>query len=140
MRTFSALTLEHRPIVVSDAASVTDACNQMRDRRAGAVLVVGREDGRLVGIFTGRDAVCRVLAQRRDPSTTSLAAVMTRNPVTISPGRTATEALSLMSAGGFRHVPLVKNGKILGVVSRGDFKGVEYSRHEDERDLWEHMR
>jgi hypothetical protein len=42
--------------------------------------------------------------------------------------------------GGFRHVPLVKGGKILGVVSRGDFKGLEFSGHEDERDLWEHLR
>ena len=64
MRTFSAVTLEHRPIIVSDNTSVTEACNQMRDRRAGAALVVTRESGRLVGIFTGRDAVCRVLAQR----------------------------------------------------------------------------
>jgi CBS domain-containing protein len=140
MRTFSALTLEHRPIVVSDAASVTDACNQMRDRRAGAVLVVGREDGRLVGIFTGRDAVCRVLAQRRDPSTTSLAAVMTRNPVTISPGRTATEALSLMSAGGFRHVPLVKKGRVLGVASCDDFHRAEPCPDEEDCEPWALMR
>ena len=49
----------------------------MRDCRAGSVLVTGKGD-QLVGIFTGRDAVCRVLAQRRDPSTTRLAEVMTR--------------------------------------------------------------
>ena len=42
--------------------------------------------------------------------------------------------------GGFRHIPLIRTGEILGVVSRGDFKGAEFNRHEDERDLWEHMR
>ena len=138
MRTFSALTLEHRPIVMNDTASVAEACDLMRDRGAGAVLVVKGEDGRLVGIFTGRDAVCRVLAQRRDPSTTALAAVMTPNPVTMSPDQTSTDALTLMSAGGFRHVPLVKKGRVLGVVSRGDFHGA--GQRPDEEDHWAQMR
>lgn len=140
MRKFSAVTLEHCPVIVNDTASVTDACNQMRDRRAGAALVVTRETSRLVGIFTDRDAVCRVLAQRRDPSTTCLAEVMTPNPVTMSPDQTATEALGLMSAGGFRHVPLVKKGRIFGVVSRGDFRGAEQSQYEEELDPWEQVR
>lgn len=140
MRKLSAVTLEHRPVIVNDAASVTEACDQMRDRRAGAVLVVRRETGRLAGIFTGRDAVCRVVARRRDPSTTCVAEVMTPNPVTMSPDQTATEAMRLMSAGGFRHVPLVRKDKILGLVSRGDFHGVEQSQHEEERDPWEQMR
>lgn len=140
MRKLSAVTLEHRPIIVNDSASVTEACDQMRDRRAGAVLVVTPQTGRLVGIFTGRDAVCRVLAQRRDPSCTCLAEVMTPNPVTMSPDQTAAEALRLMSAGGFRHVPLVKKGRILGVISRGDFHGVGQNQDEEERDPWMDVR
>jgi CBS domain-containing protein len=111
----------------------------MRNTQAGSVLVTG-DTGRLVGIFTGRDAVCRVLAESRDAASTRLDQVMTRNPITLSPDQTAIDALRLMWDGGFRHVPLVKGGKVLGVVSRGDFKGLEFSRHEDERDLWEHMR
>jgi len=139
MRKFSVATLEHRPITMNEAASVTEACDRMRDCRAGSVLVTGKAD-RLVGIFTGRDAVCRVLAQRRDPSTTRLAEVMTRNPATMSPDGTAFDALRLMSDGGFRHVPLVKNGRVLGLVSRGDFKGLEQELDDRECDLWEHMR
>jgi len=81
-----------------------------------------------------------VLAEGLDAVTTRLAEVMTPNPTTLSPEQTAIDALRLMWDAGFRHVPLVRNGKILGVVSRGDFKGFEYTRHEDERDLWEHMR
>jgi hypothetical protein len=49
-------------------------------------------------------------------------------------------ALRLMWDGGFRHVPSIRTGQIPGVVSRGDFEGVELGRHEDERDLWERMR
>ena len=139
MRKFSVVTLEHRPITMNEVASVTEACNKMRDCRAGSVLVTKGAD-RPVGIFTGRDAVCRVLAQRRDPSTTRLAEVMIPNPTTMSPDQTAIDALRLMSDGGFRHVPLVKNGRTLGVVSRGDFRGLEQNLDDEERDLWEHMR
>jgi len=139
MRKFSSVTFEHRPVAMNEASSVTEACDRMRDCQAGAVLVTG-DVGRLVGIFTGRDAVCRVLAQRRDPSTTRLSEVMTPNPTTMSPDQTAFDALRLMSDGGFRHVPLVKNGRILGVASRGDFKGLEQSPDDEECDPWGHLR
>jgi CBS domain-containing protein len=138
MRKFSVVTLEHRPITMNETASVTEACDQMRSCRAGSVLVTGKAD-RLVGIFTGRDAVCRVLAQRRSPFATRLADVMTPNPITMSPDQTALDALRLMSKGGFRHVPLVKNGRILGIVSRGDFSGLEQNADDQECDLWQHM-
>jgi CBS domain-containing protein len=124
---------------MNEMASVTEACDQMRDCRAGSVLVTGKGD-QLVGIFTGRDAVCRVLAQRRDPSTTRLAEVMTPDPAMMSPDCSAFDALRIMSDGGFRHVPLVKNGRILGLLSRGDFKGLEQALDERECDLWEHLR
>lgn len=139
MRTLSDIVLEQRPLVMPDSATVDQACARMRDRSAGSVLVTDGK-GRLVGIFTGRDAVCRVLAVCRDAATTRLGDVMTANPATMSPDQTAIDGLRLMWDGGFRHVPLVKDGRILGVVSRGDFKGLEHSRHETERDLWEHMR
>jgi CBS domain-containing protein len=139
MRKLSDVILEQRPLVMNEAASVMAACERMRDSRAGSVLVTG-DSGRLVGIFTGRDAVCRVLAEGRDAATTRLGEVMTKKPMAMSPDQTAIDALRLMWDGGFRHVPLIKTGQILGVVSRGDFKGAEFGRHEDERDLWEHMR
>jgi len=138
MRKFSVVTLQHHPITMNEGASVTEACDQMRARGPGSVLVTG-EAGQLVGIFTGRDAVCRVLAQRLDPSRTRLAEVMTRDPQTILPDQTAFEVLHLMAEGGFRHMPMLKNGKIVGLVSRGDFKGVELSPDHEECDLWEHL-
>jgi CBS domain-containing protein len=65
---------------------------------------------------------------------------MTNDPTTMSPDKSAIDALRLMWDGGFRHVPVVKGGRLAGVVSRGDFKGCEHDRLDEERGLWEHMR
>jgi CBS domain-containing protein len=139
MRKLGHVTLERCPITMKQAASVTEACDRMRVGRAGSVLVID-DVGALVGIFTGRDAVCRVLAQRRDVATTSLAEAMTPNPTTMSPDQTTFDALRLMSDGGFRHLPLVKNHRIVGLLSRGAFQGLQQPDDEEERDLWEHLR
>jgi CBS domain-containing protein len=139
MRTLSDVSFEHDPLVLPSHTPVAEACRCMSDRRVGSVAVVDEKD-RLVGIFTGRDAVARVLARGRDAATTPLAAVMTGNPQTLAPEQSAIDALRLMWDGGFRHLPLVRHGRVVGVVSRGDFKGLEVGQHEDERDLWEHMR
>ena len=139
MRKLGHVTLEHCPITLNQAATVAEACDRMRDGQAGSVLVTDNS-GTLVGIFTGRDAVCRVLAQRRDAATTPLAEVMTANPTTMLPDQTTVDALRLMRDGGFRHLPLVKNHRIVGLVSRGEFLGVRQRDNEEERDLWEHLR
>ncbi len=139
MRKLHDIVFDQKPLTLPPTATVKEACQAMRDRRAGSVLVT-EADGALVGIFTGRDAVCRVLAVGADAAATRLLDVMTANPATMSPHHTAIDALRLMWDQGFRHVPLLKAGKVLGVVSRGDFQGYEHSRHEQERDLWENMR
>jgi CBS domain-containing protein len=110
----------------------------MSERRVGAVLVTD-QDQRLVGIFTGRDAVCRVLAQGRSSAKTALGEVMTREPDTMPSGSSAIEALRLMQDGGYRHVPVVENGRIVGIVSRGDFRGLEQARLDEETGLWERI-
>ena len=139
MRRLSDIICNQYPLIMPQTETVQAACRQMSELRAGSVLVVD-ERGALVGIFTGRDAVCAVLAAGRDASTTTLGEVMTPSPKTMSPNETAIDALRLMWDGGFRHVPLVLDGKILGVVSRSDFQGDEHSRLEEERQLWEHLR
>jgi CBS domain-containing protein len=75
------------------------------------------QDGRLVGIFTERDAVYRVMAPGRDPTATTLGEVMTREPKTVAPDETFGYALLLMHENGFRHAPVVENGRPVGVVS-----------------------
>ncbi len=118
-------------------ASVRDAAHAMRDWDMGAALVT--ENGRLAGIFTERDLVNRVIACDRDPESTPLSEVMTRDPDTISPGATALEALRLMEDGGYRHVPVVAEGRLVGIVSRRDFIGSEKGRLEMESGLWERL-
>lgn len=94
---------------------VVRAAAQMAAKNVGAILVV--EGERLVGIFTERDIVCRVVAPGLDPRTTRIAEVMTRDPQTVAPGRPFGYALALMHRGGFRHLPVVENGRPVGIVS-----------------------
>lgn len=137
-RQMSDIVRNQKPVTLTPKATVQEACRQMRAKRVGAVLVTDGT-GRLVGIFTGRDACCRVLAECKNAATTPLADVMTPNPTTMAPGKNAVEALRLMQDGGFRHVPVVDQGKIVGVVSRGDFKGTEIDRVDEERGIWERI-
>lgn len=108
--------LEPRKLVVAaPRCSVAHAAALMRAERVAAVLVV--EDDRLLGIFTERDAVCRVLALNRDPALTWLSDVMTPDPKTVDPDDSFGYALLLMHEHGFRHVPVVEHGCPIGVVS-----------------------
>jgi CBS domain-containing protein len=138
VRQMSEIIRDQKPLVMSSRASVKHACQCMRERRVGAVLVTNRDD-RLMGIFTGRDAVCRVLAEGKDPAETTLAEVMTVEPATMPPTSSAIDALRLMQDGGFRHVPVVAGRKVVGIVSHGDFRGLETARLDDETGLWERL-
>ncbi len=137
-RHVSDMVSHQNPLTLLPTATAMEACRCMRDRRVGAVLVTDG-DRRLVGIFTGRDAVCRVLAEGRNLAKTTMAEVMTRDPETIPPGRTSIEALRLMQDGGYRHLPVIDKGKVVGVVSRGDFRGLEQARLDEETGLWERI-
>jgi CBS domain-containing protein len=119
---------------LSPTATVRSAALAMRERHVGAVLVT--TDSRLDGIFTERDMVNRVVADGRDPDQTMLADVMTANPDTIGPTTTAIEALRLMNDGGYRHLPIVERGRVVGIVSRRDFHGDEKARLDEESDIW----
>ena len=138
MRDMSEMVSHQNPLTLPPTATVREACASMRDRRVGAVLVI-EGDRRLVGIFTGRDAVSRVLAEGRDAAVTPLGQVMTPDPDTMPPGRSAIEALRLMQDGGYRHLPVIRDGRVIGVVSRGDFRGLEQARLDEETGLWERL-
>lgn len=137
-RTMQEVILRRQPVTMRPDQTVQDACAAMRSHRIGAVLVTD-EAGRLLGIFTGRDAICRMLAEGRAPGATRLDQVMTRDPETLGPRARAIEALRLMRDAGFRHLPVVEEGRVLGIVSRGDFQGQEQSRLEEESQLWERI-
>jgi CBS domain-containing protein len=127
MRKMSDIVRDQDPVTLPPSATVRDACRCMRERRVGAVLVT-EDDHRLLGIFSGRDAVRRVLAEGKSAARTKLAEVMTWDPDTMPPGNTAIEALRLMEDGRYRHVPVVDGGKVVGIVSRFDFSGIELDR------------
>ena len=95
--------------------TVSHAARLMADKNVGAIMVV--ENERLIGIFSERDAVFRVIAQGRDAKTTPLTDVMTAAPKTLEPGKSYGHALLLMQENGFRHVPVIENGRPIGIVS-----------------------
>lgn len=106
---------QRKLLTASPQTAVLQAATMMAKKHASAVLVV--ENERLIGIFTERDAVFRVIARRLDPAATPLADVMTPDPKTISPERTFGHAMLLMHENHCRHLPVVEHGKPVGIVS-----------------------
>ena len=138
MRKMSDIVRNQDPVTLPPSATVREACQCMRDRSVGAVLIT-EGDRCLVGIFTGRDAVHRVLAEGKNTARTTLGEVMTREPDTIPSGKIAIEALRLMEDGRYRHLPIVDDGRVVGIVSRFDFSGMELDRLDEETGLWERI-
>ncbi len=137
-RRMEEIVRNQRPVTMPKTATVRDACAEMMQRKIGAVLVTDGEDD-LRGIFTGRDVV-RLLADGKDPRHLTLGTAMTTDPQTMPPGQTAIEALRLMRDGGFRHIPVVEGTRVVGIVSRGDFRGLERDRLDVETGYWETIR
>jgi CBS domain-containing protein len=129
--------IRRSPIMLAPSATVQDACREMHQHRIGAIVVVD-DQRRLVGIFTGRDVV-RLLAEGRNPAHTHLSSVMTRMPAHLPPRHHAMDALRLMRDGGFRHVPVVEEEQVVGVVSIWDFRHFEHVRLDEETGIWERL-
>jgi CBS domain-containing protein len=128
---------DQKPVTATADITVAAAARLMKEHRIGALLVL--QEGRLAGIFTERDALFRVIAEGRDPKKTRIAEVMTANPRTIAPDRPFGHALHLMYEGGFRHVPVVDNGRPLGVVSSRDALGPDLQQFVAELDKRTHI-
>ena len=136
-RDMAEIIRNQKPLMMAPDTPVREACRMMHARNVGAVLVTD-DQHRLLGIFTGRDVV-RVLAHHHGVLSATLADVMTKDVATMKPRGTAIEALRLMRDGGFRHVPVIDGGKVVGIVSRGDFRGLEHDRLDVETGLWERI-
>ena len=98
--------------------TVQSAVALMNDRGVGSVLVL--DGGKLTGIFTERDLMRRVVAERLDPGATPLGEVMTTSLVTCTPDATIDDCEALMSERRIRHLPVVEDGKVRGVITTGD--------------------
>jgi CBS domain-containing protein len=130
--------IENQVIVTAPThMTVCDAARMMKQSKTGALLVC--EQGRLVGVFTERDALFRVTAAELDPKTTVLADVMTPNPRTIDPDKPLGHALHMMYEGGFRNVPVVENGQPIGIVSARNALGPELKTFMSEMEEREHI-
>lgn len=113
------------------STTVRAAARNMAERHIGAVLI--GEGDRLMGIFTERDLLIRVVACGLDPDATPLTAVMTPDPDTVGPDDLASLALERMRTSGYRHVPVVEDGKVVGIVSLRDLYAA--AKRELEEDL-----
>jgi CBS domain-containing protein len=116
----SELLAEHHASIHSVASdvSVTECVCRMNEQRIGAMLVM--EDEQLLGIFTERDAITKVLGAGLEPSYTKVSAVMSHHPICVTPTTTLDEAMAIVSNQRIRHLPVVQDGKVLGMVSSGD--------------------
>ena len=103
---------------VSVNMSVAEAVHSMIEHKAGSVLVMDGE--KLAGIFTERDVLMKIVGDNLDPKTTPLTQVMTANVLTVGPEATVQDMMALFTEKRCRHMPVMKDGKLLGVISLGD--------------------
>lgn len=108
------------PIRLPPEATVEEAISKMVDNRRAAVIIVDAE-GHLIGIFTERDVLTRVMRQKRSPEQTKLVEVMTPDPETLAPDDRVCYAVNRMHVGGHRSIPLVDaDHRPLGIVTVND--------------------
>ena len=106
------------PITLPLDAPLTEAARQMRDEKVGAVLIT--QDGTLCGLLTDRDIVVRAVADGRDLTGTRLAEICSAGIVTVGPDECTDTALRLMLDRAVRRLPVVEDGRPVGIVSIGD--------------------
>ena len=109
---------KHDVFQIAPEATVLEALRVMADKNIGALLVLS--EGRLVGIFSERDYARKMVLHGKSSKDTPVSEIMTPKVVTIDPDRTAGECMALMTEKRFRHLPVMENGQLLGVISIGD--------------------
>jgi CBS domain-containing protein len=110
--------------------TVLETVRAMVERNIGAVPVL--HNGQLAGIFSERDLMKRVVAEGRDPRSTSLAEVMTDDPLTISLNEELGNCMSVMRRNNFRHLPVCHEGKLVAMVSLRDILLQDLTDKDDE--------
>lgn len=109
--------------VIEPGWTVRSAAERMTERNIGAVAVV--KNGTLAGVFSERDIMSRVVAKGLDPDGTAVDSVMTKEIVVADPGEKVDAALQKMHSIGSRHLPVVQNGKLVGMISIRDLLEVD---------------
>jgi CBS domain-containing protein len=111
--------MTQNPCTIPKSAMLADAARAMRDKNIGGVVVTD-DDGKLCGFVTDRDIVVRAVAQGQDPTKTTLESVCSKQIQSLSPNDSVDEAIKLMASKAVRRVPIIENGKAIGIVSVGD--------------------
>ena len=107
-------------LTMPEAANLMDVVVKMAERNVGSVVVV--RDSKVIGIFTERDLLTKVVGKRKKAEDLTLVDVMTKNPKTASLNDTVADSMRRMSQGHFRHLPVVDDKKnLIGIISQGDF-------------------
>ena len=123
MKVSEVMTRE--PETLPPTATCGEAATLMKQEDCGSIPIV--DGGRLLGIVTDRDIVSRAVAAGKDPKTTPVSAVMSADPVTVSPDSSTTDASRIMAERQIRRLPVVSEGRLAGIVVIG-----QLARHEDE--------
>lgn len=108
----------HEVLTIAPDKTVIEAVRTMNEHGIGSLLVMNGDE--VVGIFTERDVLRRVVDAELDPRTTKVAKVMTRELVTVRQRMTVTEAMAVVTETRCRHLPVIEDGRLLGMVSIGD--------------------
>ncbi len=137
-QTIKSIMVRKKFLTARLTSTVSEAAESMAAKNVGAVLIV--ENDVLMGIFSERDVVFRVVAKGLDPKITPLSAVMTASPKALDPGKSYGHALLLMHENGFRHVPVVENGRPVGVISSRNAMDPDMEEFTSEARRREHYR
>ena len=106
------------PRTVEATATVADAAREMREGDVGPVIVT--EEGGVCGIVTDRDITVRAVAEGKDPASTPVGEICSRNPTTLTPDQSVEEAIQIMRDQHVRRIPIVQDGRPAGIVAIGD--------------------
>jgi CBS domain-containing protein len=110
--------MTENPQSISASASVVEAARLMRDEDIGSLPITDAE--KLVGMITDRDITTGVVAEAADPEKTSVGDVSSRDPISVGPDEDLEEAVQLMSRHQVRRLPVVEDGKLVGIVAQAD--------------------
>jgi CBS domain-containing protein len=111
-------TMTENPRTVSPDLPVAESARLMRSEDVGSLPVL--ENERLVGVVTDRDIVTRLVAEGKDAETTSVGGILSGDPVTLTPDQDLDEALRLMARHQVRRLPVVEDGRLVGVLAQAD--------------------
>jgi CBS domain-containing protein len=123
MRQIGEIIEGHPLFHVPSTSTVRDAARTMSDRNIGAIAVL--DSGKLVGIFSERDVLTRIVAEGRNPDETRVESVMTKDIIVAAPGDDINDALQKMHACNCRHLPVVQGGNLVGMISIRDLLRVD---------------